>query len=515
VPTGRRKTAAPDERVITTVAFTDIVGSTELAAELGDRRFRQVVAMHHSFVRGEIKRHGGREIDTAGDGFFVTFDQPARAIRCVASIVDGMWERGLRLRAGLHIGEVEPVGSKVGGVAVHIGSRVSSRAQPGEVLVSGTLHDLVAGSDLRFADRGSHPLKGVPGEWHLFAVVRESAPEGVPLSEPPQLGEQAESRRLITGPRLAIAGGALAVLTAGAFFLLNRGPAEVTPTAGTVGKLDPSVGHFTAAVRTGNGPAGVTVGDGDLWVLNAEDQTVSRVDPATETVVATRSVGGTPTGVAYGAGSLWIAAGFGLSSGDPGSVIELDPASNELGRPIPVGNGVTAIAFGSGSVWAVNKNANTVTRIDAATGATSDIPVGEGPEGIDVGAGAVWVANSLSQSVMRIDLATETVVQEIALRVAPSEVEATEGAVWVASSSGNTLVRIDPERNAVVTTIPVPAGPSALTASGEAVWVASSVAGSVSRIDVATNRRGDSVPVEGSPSGIVEIGGSIWMTVRE
>ncbi|MGH2488307.1 MAG: adenylate/guanylate cyclase domain-containing protein, partial [Candidatus Limnocylindria bacterium] len=187
--------AGVEDRVITTVLFTDIAGSTELAAELGDRQWRQVLAMHHSFVRRQLKRHGGREIDTAGDGFFATFDQPARAIRCASEIVDGLWTSGLKIRAGLHIGEVERAGAKVGGVAVHIGSRVASAARPGEVLVSGTLRDLVAGSDFAFLDRGSRELRGVPGEWHLFAVARDGAPDGTPVTALPPLTVQALATR--------------------------------------------------------------------------------------------------------------------------------------------------------------------------------------------------------------------------------------------------------------------------------------------------------------------------------
>jgi len=190
-----RRSKGGSDRIVTTVLFTDIVGSTELAAELGDRRWRDVLAMHHTFVRRLLKRYGGHEVDTAGDGFFATFDLPARAISCACEITDGLWRRGLRIRVGLHIGEVEGAGPKVGGVAVHIGSRVASLAAAGEILISGTLRDFVAGSDLRFADRGKHELKGVPGERQLFAAIRDAAPEGVPTAEPPPLAEAAVASR--------------------------------------------------------------------------------------------------------------------------------------------------------------------------------------------------------------------------------------------------------------------------------------------------------------------------------
>jgi class 3 adenylate cyclase len=167
--TGVRR--GPDRnRWLATVLFTDIVGSTATASALGDRRWQELIEQHHRAVRLALDRFGGREIDTAGDGFFATFDGPARAVRCARAIVDAVRELGLDVRAGLHTGEVELVDGKVGGIAVHIGARVASQAGPGEVLVSSTVKDLVVGSGLRFRDRGTTELKGVPGEWRLYAV---------------------------------------------------------------------------------------------------------------------------------------------------------------------------------------------------------------------------------------------------------------------------------------------------------------------------------------------------------
>ena len=167
--TGVREQAVPD-RVLLTVLFTDIGDSTRLATELGDRAWRDLLESHHAAVRRQLERFRGREIDTAGDGFFATFDGPARGIRCAQAVVDAVRPLGLSVRAGLHTGECEVIGDDVGGVAVHVGARVSAAAQPGEVLVSGTVRDLVAGSGIPFTDRGRHPLKGLPGLWELCAV---------------------------------------------------------------------------------------------------------------------------------------------------------------------------------------------------------------------------------------------------------------------------------------------------------------------------------------------------------
>ena len=163
--------AEPD-RMLATVLFTDIVESTAKAIEVGDRHWRDLLERHNTLVRRELLRFRGREIDTAGDGFFATFDGPARAIRCACAVVDGMRELGLTIRAGLHTGECEMADGKVAGIAVHTGARVVTQAAADEVLVSNTVKDLVAGSGIGFADRGTHELKGIPGEWRLFAVDR-------------------------------------------------------------------------------------------------------------------------------------------------------------------------------------------------------------------------------------------------------------------------------------------------------------------------------------------------------
>jgi class 3 adenylate cyclase len=167
--TGIRPAPAP-RRVLATVLFTDIVGSTQLAAELGDGRWQGLLADHNRVVRRQIDRFGGHEVRVVGDGFLATFDGPARAVRCAIAIRDAVRELGLEIRAGLHVGEIEVLPDDIAGLAVHIGARVSALAGSGEVLTSSTIKDLVVGSGLEFDERGSHTLKGVPGEWRLFAV---------------------------------------------------------------------------------------------------------------------------------------------------------------------------------------------------------------------------------------------------------------------------------------------------------------------------------------------------------
>jgi class 3 adenylate cyclase len=174
--TGARQASEPD-RVLATVLFVDIVGSTEQAAALGDRRWRDRLDGYYGAVRRELERFRGRHINTAGDGVLATFDGPARAIRCACALRDGLRVLGIETRIGLHTGECEVMagGADVGGIAVHIGARVAAAAGPGEVFVSSTVKDLVAGSGLRFQERGARRLKGAPGTWRLFAAEGSDA----------------------------------------------------------------------------------------------------------------------------------------------------------------------------------------------------------------------------------------------------------------------------------------------------------------------------------------------------
>ena len=169
-------------RILATVLFTDIVDSTKRAAALGDRRWRELVERHHATVRALLARYRGTEIDTAGAGFFASFDGPARAVRCAMAITDAIRPLGIEVRAGLHTGEVERIADKIGGLAVNMGARVAALAAPSEVLVSQTVRDLMVGSDLTFDDRGSHELKGVSGEWRIYAAARNGAATVSPSS---------------------------------------------------------------------------------------------------------------------------------------------------------------------------------------------------------------------------------------------------------------------------------------------------------------------------------------------
>jgi pimeloyl-ACP methyl ester carboxylesterase len=203
--TGARHVAEPD-RVLATVLFTDIVGSTERAAELGGDRWRALLDSHNQLVRRQLAAFGGHEVKTLGDGFLATFDGPARAIRCACAIREDIGSLGIGVCAGVHTGECELIDADVGGMAVHIGARIGARAAPGEVLVSGAVRDLVVGSGIEFADRGTHELKGVPGEWQLLAVT-EARADGEATAAAKDVGDNslAPNATLVTkGDRTAL-----------------------------------------------------------------------------------------------------------------------------------------------------------------------------------------------------------------------------------------------------------------------------------------------------------------------
>jgi class 3 adenylate cyclase len=167
--TGRRQ-APETDRVLATILFTDIVGATERARVLGDRAWKDLLEEHHAIVRRELTAYRGREIDTAGDGFMASFDGPARAVRCARAVEAAVRPTGVEIRAGIHTGECEVMGVKLAGIAVHVAARVAAAARSGQVLVSRTVKDLVAGSGIEFEDLGDHRLKGLPGEWRLYAA---------------------------------------------------------------------------------------------------------------------------------------------------------------------------------------------------------------------------------------------------------------------------------------------------------------------------------------------------------
>jgi class 3 adenylate cyclase len=239
------------ESVLATILFTDIVGSSDVIAELGDRRWRILVSRHNGLVRRELRRFGGKELDTAGDGFFVSFENPGNAIRCAAAVVEAVQHLGIDVRIGLHLGQAEILGRKLGGASVHIGARVMALAGPAEVWVTGVLKDVLPAPDFRFEDRGSRTLKGVPGEWRVYRVVAVERP----LPDPLDPAVAAERRAAVHAPplwrrRYVPVAAALAVIAAGVIGALlaaqgsppSPGPTPAGQPDHALLRLDPETG---------------------------------------------------------------------------------------------------------------------------------------------------------------------------------------------------------------------------------------------------------------------------------
>jgi class 3 adenylate cyclase/streptogramin lyase len=506
------------QRLLTTVLFTDIVGSTQHAAELGDRRWRQLLARHHAVVRRLLKRYGGREIDTAGDGFFATFDQPAQAIECAVSIGRGVRPLGIEVRAGIHMGEVEITVDNVAGIAVHIGSRVMSTAGPGEVMVSNTVRDLLSGSEFRFEDRGPTQLKGVPGEWRLSAVtdvphVEEYEEEAVPA-------ETAPTRR----GRLAVPLTALIVIGVVAVLVIpplvsggGKTGGLPAPAVDTIVRLDPSTDEVLGAIRIGRTPIAVATGEGMVWVANFDDGTIQSVDPSTN--IASPAIGlgfdQAPSGIAVGGGFVWI------TCSTTGVLFQYDPGQSHRFVPVDLGVGVTGVAYGEGAVWVTNSQSETVLRIDPenpkAVPRTIELEEGSRPAGIAVGAGSVWVAESLKGVVARIDTNRMEVVGTVPLLQGdPDQVAFGEGFVWASVPLEDAVLRIDPLLDQGTTITGVGNSPAGIAAADGFAWVANGLDGTVAKIDPRTSsvivryQLGSGL----SADGVALTDGAVWVSVH-
>ena len=503
----RRRTDAP-ERLLATVLFTDIVGSTELAAKMGDREWRQLLARHHAYVRKVLKRHRGREVDTAGDGFFATFDQPARAIKCAEELVQGLHDMGIDIRAGVHMGEVETMGPKVGGIAVHIGSRVMSKAGTGEVLVSNTVRDLMSGSDVKFDDRGVHEWNGVPAQWHLYSVSTEAPPKPAePIRAEPERERRLSSRTLI-----GLGAGSALLVAAVVVFATRGGGGGFVIAPNTVVRIDPASGEVVGGANVGTQPIQVAFGEGSVWVANFGARTVQRIDPQTsEASAAFGGLSGNPTGMAVGGGFAWVTSSF------TGTLSKIDPDTN-LSQPIDVGVGARGVAFGEDAVWVLNNVKGTVVRISSSTlsSETISLPDGAAPEGIAVGGGSVWVADSLGNRVYRIDPQANRVVGTGTplLRGHPAQLAFGEGYVWVSNTSDDSVTRIDPRTGEGVTVERVGNGPTGIAAGVGGVWVANSLDGTVARIDPEAARVVGRTRIGFTPDGVAVGGGAVWVSVR-
>ena len=508
-------------RFLTTVLFTDIVGSTEHAAELGDRAFHDLIQLHHGIVRAALRRHGGREVDTAGDGFFAVFDAPAAAVDCALEIAAAVREQlGIEIRAGLHVGEVEQRGSNMSGIAVHIGSRIMSAAGASEVLVSGTVRDLTTGAGLTFEDRGVRELKGVPGQWPVYSVSRASRAAPSPETGPEPAARRAAAvrraharpiwqrrPRLVAGISVVLA----LVIAAGGLFVWSpwRPPALGAVAEDSVGVIDVDRAEVIGAVRVGARPGGIAVGEGSAWVTNTGADTISQINLETRSVVNTIEVGRQPAGIAVAGGALWVA-----NSGD-GTVSRVNIAAGRVVDSIAVGNGPTAIAAGAGAIWVANAVDSTVVRLDTRSGEPgSPIGVAARPVALAVDDSGVWVASQDGGAVTQIDAVTgTTIANPVPLASRPTALAVGAGAVWVAGADG-TVARIDPASSRITATLDIGGSLTSIVVTEASVYVAD-LEGSVHQVDIAnaaaSPRR---IQIASAAQALTVVEGQVWVATR-
>jgi class 3 adenylate cyclase/DNA-binding beta-propeller fold protein YncE len=491
-----------EKRLLATVLFTDMVGSTERAIELGDRAWQRLLKRHHSAVRGQLRRFGGHEVDSAGDGFFATFPQPADAVRCALAIRAAVRPLEISVRSAVHVGEVERIGPKVGGVAVHLAARALSAAESDEILVTSTVRDLVAGSELKFADAGTKSFKGFAEPWHVYRVT---GPEPDEVAAAHEDDERASASR-----RTAIAlGGVIgAAVMVGVIVLLgvSGNPPEVEAGPNTVARLgsNDQVGDVLATSR---GPSALVVSAGALWVAS-EAGTVTRVELEQLTTQVAGGVG-IPTTMAVADGTVWVGEAY------AGRISRIDAATVQVRERIEV-HGRRMIAAGD-AVWVTDDVADRVVRVSTATlaeDAAVTLDAGSGPRGIAVLDGSLWVANERAATVVELDAAEATTVgHPIGLGSSPTEIATGAGSVWVTSMGADRLYRIDPDERRVTATIETCDGPDAVVASDDAVWVACRIANVVRRISTDGTLVAD-VAVPGIPSALAVDGDGVWVALR-
>jgi class 3 adenylate cyclase/streptogramin lyase len=480
-------------RRIATVLMLDVVGSTHVAAQMGDARYRELSSRFNRLVRTELKRFGGKEEDHAGDGFFATFSQPDRAIRCAAALAEDVRSLGIEIRSGIHTGQTEDQAGKTHGIAVVIGARVMSLADAGDILVTSTTKELVTGSGFGFEDFSAHELKGVPGTWQVFAVTAvndEQRAGPLPAAETAERRAAIEPSARRKRPRRSalIAGTLVGLVTivAVAYAVTHEDPSrpeprdEPTPLSEVVVQVDPEgeppiVNTIPVPVPGGRpgvtlltSPHSMVVGEGGVWTVRF--RTLFHVDPS-RSEVRTRlelETRGVPfsMNLAVGSDKIWIAYDGGL--------LEVNPATDEQRRVMILETQGAAkaadVVVGEGFVW-VGLGDGRLVRFDPATGRNRSQTGLDPIDTIAFGHGSVWTADTFGGTVTRYD--PETMRAEATIEVAAGldYLVSGDAAVWALSRSLGSLTEIDVAENVAARTVQVGEVPTGLTAGSGAVWV--------------------------------------------
>jgi len=502
-----------------TFVFTDIEGSTALLKRLG-AAYSDVLTEHQRILRDAVTAHGGHEVDTQGDSFFVAFP---RAKDAVAAAVDAQrdlaakdWPDGARVavRMGLHTGEPEVGEQRYVGIGVHKAARIGAAGHGGQVLLSSTTRELVEDqlpTGVTARDLGERRLKDLDRPERLFQLEIEGLRSDFGPLKTLDVELRRRRRRMYAGAALI---GVLAAAVAIPVFAFGQGGGSgSSPVApNSIAIVDPNSNKVVGSIpNVGVNPSAIAVGAGGVWVGGYGAKIVTRIDPATHAIVASIPLQATPTGLAVGYGSVWTAHGL------LGSVTRIDPGVNDVSTTITgLASRATggAVAVGEGAVWFVS-SIGTVAKIDPST----NKPLGDGiagtsPSGVAAGGGFVWVANTGDNTVSEINPRTLGDARPpITVGSRPWAVATGAGAVWVANEGSNNVFRIDAESGSI-TQIDVGHQPTALAVGSGAVWVANSGDGTVSRIDPSSNRVNKTITVGNRLSGIAVGEGSVWVTVQ-
>ena len=498
-----------------TMLFTDIEGSTRLLKRLGDR-YGGLLAEHRRLLRESFDAHGGREMDTQGDAFFIAF---ARARNAIEAAVDAQralagheWPDGVecRVRMGLHTGEPAVGEEGYHGMGLHRGARVAGIARGGQILLSSAtaevVHDdLPSGMSLR--DLGERQLKDIDRPERVYQLLAEGLQSEFP--EPP---EEASRRPRHRGRLVAAAGLTVLAAVVAAVVIATRGgssAATAAITANSVGIFHSGNGRPIGQVPVGSSPSAVVSGYDSIWVTNVDAHSVSRIDPVKQVVIDTIQVGNGPAGIAIGGGAVWVTNGL------DGTVSEINPKTDTQVRVIPVGNGPAGIAADSRYVWVANSDDGNVTRIPLRGGSPlKPIPVGQRADGVAVGGGSVWVTSEATGTVTRVDARSGSVIEPIAVGTGADGVAVGADAIWVANRLDSTVTRIDPATNAIHSVIPVGDGPSSIAVEGSSVWVSNELAGTLSQIDPGQDVVVKTLTTGNQPEGVALTPGGLYVAVQ-
>jgi peptide/nickel transport system substrate-binding protein len=496
--------------------FTDIEGSTQLLKQLGDR-YGELLAEHRRLLRESFDVHGGREMDTQGDAFFVAFSRARNAVEAAVQAQRALaaheWPDGVecRVRMGLHTGEPSVGEEGYHGIGLHRGARIAGMARGGQILLSSTTaalvqEDLPGGVSLR--DLGERQLKDIDRPERVYQLVAEGLP-----SEFPTLAKPASKRPRHRG-RLAAASGVVVLAAAVAAVVIGTqggsGPATAAVVStDSVGIFHPGNGRPAGQVPVGSSPSAVVSGYDSIWVTNVDAHSVSRIDPVKQVVIDTIPVGNGPAGIAVGGGFVWVTNGL------DGTVSQIDPKTDTVVNTVPAGNGPAGIAADARYVWVANSDDGTVTRIPLQGGKPlKPISVGQSADGVAVGDGSVWVTSEATGTLTRIDAESGMVVQPITVGSGADGVAVGADAVWVANRLDGTVTRIDPATNGVQTVIPVGDGPSSVAVEGNTVWVSNELAGTLSRIDPTRDVVAQILTTGNRPEGIVLTSAGLYVAVQ-